>query len=103
VEAQAAGLPCIFSDFITPEVDICGEMLCRVPQKESAEEWAGAIDRTLTRVTERTRAAAFATVEGSRFNLARSLNELENYYIRLCEEHCGPAQLRDTAITPSGS
>jgi glycosyltransferase involved in cell wall biosynthesis len=83
VEAQAAGLPCIFSDLIPPEVDICPDILCRMPLKDSAEQWAKAVERTLSRVTAGVRAAAFTAVEASRFNLARSLDELENYYLRL--------------------
>jgi glycosyltransferase involved in cell wall biosynthesis len=82
VEAQAAGLPCIFSDFITPEVDICPDILCRMSLKDSAEQWAKAVERTLSRVTTGMRAVAFATVEASQFNVARSVRELEQYYLQ---------------------
>jgi glycosyltransferase involved in cell wall biosynthesis len=87
VEAQAAGLPCIYSDFITPEVDVNPEMLCRISLKEPAEVWAQGIERMVSTLTPATRSSAFRAVEASPFNLARSLRELQDYYVRLSEQH----------------
>jgi glycosyltransferase involved in cell wall biosynthesis len=80
VEAQAAGLPCIYSDFITPEVDVNPQMLCRISLKEPAEVWAQGIERMIATVTPEARASAFRAVEASSFNFSRSLKELEQYY-----------------------
>lgn len=43
LEAQAAGLPCVFSDTITPEVEILPGQMTRMSLSRSAGDWAGAI------------------------------------------------------------
>ncbi len=40
LEAQAAGLPCIFSDVITEEVDIVNNLVRRISLSRSASAWA---------------------------------------------------------------
>lgn len=42
IEAQAAGLPCVISDTITPEADITG-LVKYMPLSEACEKWARAI------------------------------------------------------------
>ena len=40
IEAQAAGLPCIFSDVISEEIDVIKSLMKRLSLSNSASEWA---------------------------------------------------------------
>lgn len=43
LEAQAAGLPCVFSDNITPEIEVLPAQMNRMSLSRSAGDWAAAI------------------------------------------------------------
>jgi glycosyltransferase involved in cell wall biosynthesis len=43
IEAQAAGLPCVISDAIAPEVDVIPSLISRRSLAASPAEWAAAI------------------------------------------------------------
>ena len=40
IEAQAAGLPCIYSDVISEEADVVKSLMKRLPLSDSASKWA---------------------------------------------------------------
>jgi glycosyltransferase involved in cell wall biosynthesis len=83
VEAQAAGLPCIFSDVIAAETDICPNILWRMSLSLPAKEWAQTIQVALLECTSEARAAAVEAVESSPYNIYCSLEELQDYYSEL--------------------
>jgi glycosyltransferase involved in cell wall biosynthesis len=97
VEAQAAGLPCIFSDVIARETDICPDILWRTSLKSSPREWAQTIRRALLISTSETRAAGVEAVESSAYNINSSLEELQDYYMQLFRLSRNPAESRHTA------
>jgi hypothetical protein len=43
LEAQAAGLPCVYADNITGEVDVLPALMHRVSLERSAGDWADAV------------------------------------------------------------
>lgn len=43
IEAQAAGLPCIFSDVISEEIDVVKPLMKRLSLSQPASEWAEAV------------------------------------------------------------
>lgn len=83
VEAQAAGLPCVYSDVIAPETDIVERLLERVSLSQNAREWAAAVQRAVDRNRSSDRALSFAAVQSSAFNIKRAVRELESYYLDL--------------------
>ena len=54
IEAQATGLPCLFSDSITKQIEITGHA-ARIPLEASDCEWAHKIDEALHLVGKRTK------------------------------------------------
>ena len=79
-EAQAAGLPCVCSDVITPESDVIPALIRRVPLAETAAAWAGIVQGILDSPTAITKADALAAVEESPFNLFKTIGQLERLY-----------------------
>ena len=81
VEAQAAGLPCFFSDVVPTEADIVPELVFRLSLAAPASAWAEVIlaERPIApRVTQRD---ALAIVEASPFNVQTSWEQLERVYV----------------------
>lgn len=82
IEAQAAGLRCIFSDVVTSEVSILPEQSYRLSLSKGAEEWAV---KTIN-MLERGRIvcdAAFRAVAQTDFCMQRS--DLSELYLRAME------------------
>lgn len=86
VEAQAAGLPCVYSDVIPPEADLFALLLSRVSLNAPVEEWCNAIDATILKQTPDLRASALATVNSGPFNADLAIQELQKYYLWLYGE-----------------
>ncbi|MBD2665308.1 glycosyl transferase group 1 [Richelia sinica FACHB-800] len=81
-EAQSAGLPCVFSDTITEEVDVVKPLLHRMALSQPASTWADVIlahRNTLPRITQ---AEALRLVEQSQFNIQIRVQALENTYLQ---------------------
>src|SRR5258708_6052780 len=79
VEAQAAGLTTVLSDNIPEEVDIDCGLVHVVPLADPASVWA----RRILQYAQQTRmhqSDALARVNGSRFNIQRSIGELCRLY-----------------------
>jgi glycosyltransferase involved in cell wall biosynthesis len=83
VEAQAAGLPCVFSDVIAPETQIYDKLLWKLSLNSPIKEWAQALRHALRERSCETKAAAFQAVESSGYNIDSSLQELQDYYSEL--------------------
>lgn len=81
VEAQAARLPCIFSDVVPEEADVIKPLVRRISLSQPASVWADAVMATQQGTETITQLEAFATVEKSLFDIRRGVKELELYYI----------------------
>ena len=80
IEAQAAGLPCVFSDVITEEVDIVKHLVKRLPVDGQAFIWANAI-LAMQRIQPTLKdSKAITLVEHSNFNITSSVGELTRVY-----------------------
>ena len=79
VEAQAAGLPCIYSDTIDSSVNIVNELNVQHSPDEPAQVWAKTI---LYNIKKRKLSEyfSFKKVENSNFNLQKSLENLYGLY-----------------------
>lgn len=80
IEAQAAGLPCIFSDVVPAEADVVKPLVTRLSLSQSADSWAEAILAVRDRGQVVPKPEALAIVEQSSFNIHSSINRLENIY-----------------------
>ncbi|MGR3278824.1 glycosyltransferase family 1 protein [Acaryochloris marina NIES-2412] len=85
IEAQSAGLPCIFSNTIPLEADIVNSLIHRVSLDEPAINWAKKILNLRKNKSTITRTEALNLVKQSSFNIINSVKKLENFYLRqLC-------------------
>ncbi|MDJ0617722.1 MAG: glycosyltransferase family 1 protein [Calothrix sp. MO_192.B10] len=80
LEAQAAGLPCIFSDVITKEVDVLQSSIFRLSLSQSPEQWAETVIAQKNRVSDKTRQSALALIKQSPFSIETSMQNLQNIY-----------------------
>jgi glycosyltransferase involved in cell wall biosynthesis len=80
VEAQAAGLPCIFTHSLPDEVDNVDYLMRRLDLSEGAEVWAEAIVHLKKRVSRRDRTAALELLRDSPFNVEVAANKLFEIY-----------------------
>jgi glycosyltransferase involved in cell wall biosynthesis len=79
LEAQAAGLPCIFSDSITEEVDLVKPSISRKSLATSAATWAETAIAAAT-TKKLARSSALAILEQSPFNIKMSVKHLSEVY-----------------------
>ncbi len=87
LEAQAAGLPCVVSDIITPEVDLVGQLVSRVGLQRSPAVWAEAILAARGHKDPHTQHAALATLLESPYNILSAVRELQQLYTSLANAH----------------
>jgi glycosyltransferase involved in cell wall biosynthesis len=78
IEAQAAGLPCIFSDVIPEEVDVVKPLIQRISLKEPVSNWANIVINTKTQHTNQLE--AFTIIVNSFFNIKISNKSLQKFY-----------------------
>ena len=78
IEAQAAGLPLIISNRVSPEINAVGGAVHMIPLEAGAEKWAAVILAAAkeTRSSGKSRKAQ----EGGSFDIATVVSELENIY-----------------------
>lgn len=79
IEAQTAGLPCVYSDVIPPEVDVMPQLTHRLPLNASASVWAEAALAQRPAVAQ---ADALAQIARSPFVIEYSVADLERLYVR---------------------
>ncbi len=82
MEAQAAGLPCIFSDSISCEADIVPPLVHRCSLTAPPLAWAEALLAIRASGPAITREAALAIAEATPFNVCTSWGLLERVYVR---------------------
>ena len=80
IEAQAAGLRCIFADSITREVDIVPQLVNRLRLSDPVCAWANAVLAAREEVPHVTREEAFRAVWSSPFNIRNSAADLQRLY-----------------------
>ncbi|MGH9644167.1 MAG: glycosyltransferase [Terriglobales bacterium] len=80
VEAQAAGLPCLYSDVCATETDLVPGLLRRMPLQAGAEAWANSLEDLIQTCPAEVRYSALQRVESTPFNLTKSIDDLEDFY-----------------------
>jgi O-antigen/teichoic acid export membrane protein/glycosyltransferase involved in cell wall biosynthesis len=80
VEAQAAGLVCIFSDVVPEEADVVRPLLRRLSLSQPISDWAKSLleQRNIDSTIKQT--DALAMIEKSAFNIQTSVSELRSIY-----------------------
>jgi len=79
VEAQAAGLPCVFSDITAEEVDVVLPLIHRMGLDRSASEWAGAV-LSAAHAPRPSASEALEIVLKSGFNVSVQAQRLGQFY-----------------------
>ena len=80
LEAQAAGLPLVVADTVTPELAAVEGLVRFLSLSQSADEWAQAVIGAAQSGSTLSRANALATMESSPFNIENSVAALEKIY-----------------------
>lgn len=80
VEAQASGLPCIFTETIPNEVDLIPELIHRVSLSEPDETWATI---AISCTPQKNRAEAFKVVAEKGYDIKTSAEQLQCFYLGL--------------------
>ncbi|RMW41811.1 glycosyltransferase family 1 protein [Lactiplantibacillus pentosus] len=81
VEAQATGLPCVFSDSITREVNLMQTRNVFVSLQHSNKEWANAIYQLIQDCQKKTREDAADQVADRGYALTEVAKEVQNFYM----------------------
>ena len=82
LEAQASGLPCVISDVITTETDVCSEAIRRLSLEDKVEIWAEACFEKSTA----NRADACTAVASAGFDVCENAAKLQSFYLTLGAE-----------------
>ncbi|MEG4841154.1 glycosyltransferase family 1 protein [Microcoleus sp. B9-D4] len=80
IEAQAAGLPCVFSDVVPEEANVVKPLVRQVSLSHSASDWAEAVISARSGASAITQADTLPVLENSHFNIAVSLQKLTEVY-----------------------
>lgn len=80
IEAQAAGLPCIFTDAIPQEVEIVKPLLRRVSLSQSAAQWAEVVLAQCHVASIFPQSEALTLLKQSPFCVEKSIQHLQNIY-----------------------
>lgn len=80
IEAQAARLPCIFSDVITEEAEVVKPLVRRLSLSQLASAWTEEILNVREGATGVTQAESFMLVEQSPFDIRTGVKKLEKLY-----------------------
>ncbi|MDF5725992.1 MAG: glycosyltransferase family 1 protein, partial [Rhizonema sp. PD37] len=82
LEAQAAGLTCVFSDTITEEVNIVKVLMQQLSLSQPPEKWAEIILTASYAKSQITPKESLSLVKQSPFNIHTSVQELQNIYTK---------------------
>lgn len=80
VEAQAAGLPCVYSNKIPDEAIEIPGLVTSLPLSLPASEWANWIFKVKSQRKMISKQDALNIIENSKFNILNSISKLENIY-----------------------
>lgn len=79
LEAQASGLPCVISDVVTTEADVCPEAIRRLSLKEDLDIWSRACLESSTF----NRADACKMVVSAGFDVSENAAKLQSFYLSI--------------------
>ena len=82
IEAQAAGLPCIFADTVPEEADLVSSLVQRLSLAQSAAVWAETVLVTRADTSRIDSIDALEIVSQSVFNIDVNVTELTKFYQR---------------------
>ena len=85
VEAQASGLPCIFTDSIPKEVDLIPNLIHRTSLSSSDSVWAKAILESEPFIE---RDKAWEAVADKGYDISTSSKQLKDFYVSAMERRC---------------
>ena len=80
IEAQAAGLPCVISDVVTPEADIVPPLIRRLSLSDPPGRWAEALIAAYDIHRTVPKSQALEEVRRSPYNLGQAMPDLERLY-----------------------
>ena len=80
LEAQAAGLQCLFANTIPDEADVVPQLVTRLQLSQSASAWARVVLDTRDHVRRISQPEALVLMEKSPFDIRRSAAELARLY-----------------------
>lgn len=86
VEAEAEGLPCIFSSNIPQEVDLIPALVRRTPLSSPDSEWAGAVENALEN-QKISRERQYLAVREKGYDIRESAAKMEKFYLSLSSRH----------------
>lgn len=78
IEAQATGLPCVFSSVITKEVNLTG-LIHYVSLNETNSKWSKEMEDSKVELNKRSQYSG--KLHDSRFNIVNNAKYMENWYI----------------------
>jgi len=85
IEAQAAGLPCVFSEVIPEEADAVGSLVHRVALNLPAQKWVDVII-DVKNETISSKKQPLDVISQSSFNIIKSVAQLEKIYAVYAEK-----------------
>ena len=85
IEAQATGLPCVFSDIVPKDVDLVPQLIHRLSLYDSDETWVRAI---LNSHPLNERDSAWKGVDDKGYDIKDSAEQLQQFYLKLSEGRC---------------
>lgn len=80
IEAQLAGVPCLISDVVPPEVEVVEPLTRRLPLTQGPDEWASELLGLLRDPPPITQQEAFEQIAGTVFNIEVAVQQLERIY-----------------------
>lgn len=80
IEAQAAGLPCVFSDVVPEEANAIKPLVRQVSLSKSPSDWADVVISARICVSAITQADILTALEKSSFNIANSVEKMTAVY-----------------------
>ena len=80
VEAQASGLPCVFTDSIPEDVNLIPDLIHRVSLSDSDDKWA---EKIITCKPLENRENAFKLVADSGYDITSSAKQLQEFYLSI--------------------
>lgn len=102
LEAQAAGLPCVISATISPEVDVVRPHITRVGLDAPPAAWADAVLGRLAVPRPVPHAEALGLMAASPFNIVNSVRAVETVYRDQAGRHCTSAGPQAVAVGTPG-